>query len=202
MKQGAPAPQIAAVILAAGASSRMGRPKARLLWNNETFLAHLCGRARECSCAPVVVVYGAHDIADIVPPDIEAVHNRIWQKGQLSSLQRGIVAISPYSAEVTHLLVLTVDRPRVCMKTIAALIRAGRGETQAVWQPAYRGQRGHPVLYPRHLVPRLLALPPTGSARDLTARAEVSPLRRSLDVDDPAVLENFDSPEDLDDLLR
>ena len=66
-----------------------------------------------------------------------------------------------------------------------------------VWQPAYRGRRGHPVLYPHDLVVDLLGLAKDETARTLLARPDVAPRRRLLDVDDRAVVENLDQPEDL-----
>ncbi len=179
----------AAIILAAGASVRMGQPKAYLRWGNRTFLEHLIARA--ASCHPIIVVAGAHPL----DPGglVRLVHNANWPDGPFSSLQSGAAMVAPG----TGALVLTVDRPHVQPTTIDRLLHAHRSDPTGVIQPAYRGARGHPVLLPADLVRRLPAELPTSTLRDLLRQDDVSGRRVAIEVDDPAVLDNLDRAEDL-----
>lgn len=178
----------AAIVLAAGASTRMGRPKALLVHDGRPFVRCVVDLA--AGCAPILVVTGAVDLDLDVHPAIR-IHNPAWPQGQLSSLQRGLAELG----EPAGLLVLTVDRPHIRPSTVVALLAAFAGAPGCIWQPAHAGRSGHPILYPAALLPALRALPPDASPRDLLARH--ADLRRSLPVDDPAVLDNLDRPEDL-----
>jgi molybdenum cofactor cytidylyltransferase len=185
---------IAAIVLAAGESARMGKPKALLRWGDRTFVEHAIALGR--GCAPLVVVAGATPLPGL---DVAVVHNAMWQCGPLSSLQVGLHAIAEEAW--SGVLVLTVDRPHVDASTIAALLRAHASHPDAVLQPSHAGQRGHPILHPRDVAEQLLALPPTASARDVVHRPDVATRRTAVPVNDPAVLDNIDAPEDLERLL-
>lgn len=185
----------AAVVLAAGASTRMGEPKQKLRHRGRSFVGCAVELARVAGCAPIVVVTGAIDLADEALEPALLVANPTWPMGQLSSLQRGLAAVSERRPDLPALLVLTVDRPHLRPHTIAALVEAWRGDPGGLWQPELGGRRGHPVIYPASLLPALAALPPTASPRPLLAAHAT--LRRGLAVDDPAVLDNLDHPGDL-----
>ncbi len=184
-----PAP--AAVVLAAGASTRMGRPKALLEHDGRSFVACAVDLATRAGCAPIVVVTGAVDLADLGLA-ARLVHNETWPQGQLGSLQRGLAAL----ADPAGVLVLTVDRPHLQVTTVVTLVAAFRTSPQFSWQPAYAGRRGHPVIYPRSLLPALMALPVSADPRELLRAHEA--LRRTIAVDDPAIHDNLDSPADLE----
>jgi molybdenum cofactor cytidylyltransferase len=180
---------IAAVILAAGASTRMGRPKALLRHGDRSFVR--CAVDLAAGCDPILVVTGAVDLADVDLGPARRVHNAAWPSGQLGSLQRGLAELDADDG----LLVLTVDRPHLRPATVAALLAAFMNDPAGIWQPTHAGRRGHPILWPAALLPRLRGLPVDASPRAvLDAHAD---LRRELAVDDPAVLDNLDRPADL-----
>jgi len=183
-----PAP--AAIVLAAGASTRMGQPKALLEFHGRSFVRCAVELAQRAGCAPIVVVTGAVDLADQDLP-VLLVHNPTWPQGQLGSLQRGLAALD----DPAGVLVLTVDRPHLAVATVVTLVAASRTSPQFSWQPLHNGRRGHPVIYPRSLLPLLAALPPTADPRELLRSHEE--LRRTITVDDPAIHDNLDSPGDL-----
>ncbi len=180
---------VAAVVLAAGASTRMGRPKALLRHDGRSFVACAVELAAAAGCDPIVVVTGAVAIDEPLPA--LRVHNERWSLGQLSSLQRGLTALTDPSG----VLVLTVDRPHLRPGTIAALVAAFRGSPGHIWQTEHAGRRAHPLIWPAALLPALMALPPTADPRALLREHEA--LRRGLPVDDPATQDNLDRPEDL-----
>jgi CTP:molybdopterin cytidylyltransferase MocA len=179
--------------MAAGGSSRMGRPKPRLSWRGRTFVAHAVALADAVGAAPIVVVQGAATLDDLELGPATLVHNAAWSRGPLGSLQTGLAAV-PDDAAV---LVLTVDRPHVEPETVRRVVDAWRGRPDALWQPRYADRHGHPILYPADLAARLRALPATGSARDVVHAPDVTSRRAFVDVDDPAVIDNLDRPEDL-----
>ena len=187
-----PAP--AAVVLAAGGSTRMGRPKALLEYKGRSFVACAVELATRAGCAPIVVVTGAVELAD-QGLAARLVHNDRWQYGQLGSLQRGLAALE----DPAGVLVLTVDRPHLRVPTVVTLVAAFRTAPQFSWKPAHAGRRGHPVIYPRSLLPALMALPASADPRELLRAHEA--VRRAVAVDDPAVHDNIDSPADLERLL-
>lgn len=189
-----------AAVLAAGASTRMGRPKSLIQWRGKAFVTHVVDLAEQAGCRPIVVVDGAFVLPEDVLGSASRITNRGWPAGQISSLQAALRGLSFDTEDPPRqgVLVLTVDRPHVQPNTVTRLVEAHVQHPQVVWQPAYRGRRGHPVLYPNDLVADLLTLGKEESARTFLVRADVAARRRVLEVDDPAVLENLDQPEDLE----
>lgn len=188
---------LAAVVLAAGASSRMGRPKALLRWRGRPFVRHAVEQARAAGASPVVVVEGAVALPEAALGGALRVRNEAWAEGPLGSLQAGLRALLDGARVEQGVLVLTVDRPHLRASTLRALAEAAAREPEAIWQPRTQERRGHPIVYPADLVPALVELVPPQTPRTLLARPSVAARRRSIDVEDPAVLDNLDRPEDL-----
>jgi molybdenum cofactor cytidylyltransferase len=188
--------QVAGLILAAGESRRMGQPKALLELDGRSFVARGIELLLAAGCTPVLVVDGAHRLAALAGAD-EIVHNREWKHGPLSSLQLGLLRTLAIAPSIDAVLVHHVERPRVRVETIRALLAGLAREPEQIWQPTNEGRSGHPVVWPRALFDELLALDPRRtSARELI-RGAAAPRRRKLELDDPGVLDNFDTPEDL-----
>lgn len=188
---------LAAVVLAAGASTRMGRPKALLRWRGRPFVFHVLEQARVAGASPVVVVEGAVVLPSEALGGAVVVRNEAWAEGPLGSLQVGLRAVVEAGWR-GPVLVLTVDRPHIAESTVQALARAVKEDPRAVWQPRLGERRGHPIVYPGDLVPALMALRPPKTPRDLLAEPRIASRRRQVEVDDPAVLDNLDAPEDLE----
>lgn len=182
------------LILAAGASRRMGTPKALLPIDGETFLDRLIA-AFEPHCAPVLVVLG-HDAETIRAGirrggDVRFVLNPNPERGQLSSLQCGLSEVPESSGGVVF---TPVDYPRIKSSTIAALAAAFRdapGE-HAVVVPTFQGRRGHPVCIARQLIPDLLGLPQDSRAREIIHRNVHR--TRYVEVDSAGILRDVDDP--------
>lgn len=182
----------AAVVLAAGASRRMGAAKPLVRWRDRPLVAHVIASLDAIDCRPIVVVEGAHALPDdVIAPAIRVRHPG-WAEGPMTSLRAGLAAIRRIDATAS-VVVATVDRPHVRIATMAALVAAAARAPDAVWQPQLGERRGHPLVLPRALVDDLLVTDDP-SLREALARA---PRRRTLMVDDPAVLDNIDTPEDL-----
>jgi molybdenum cofactor cytidylyltransferase len=184
---------IAGIILAAGASSRMGSPKALLEFRDETFIARLV-RVLSSVCDPVIVVLGYHAAA--IRPSIEAtttiVINPAPERGQLSSLQTALAALP---ADAEGFLFTPVDSPAVAIETVERLAAEFRRRDPATLLviPRYQGKRGHPVFATRAIADQLAALPVTSQARDVI-HGHV-PETQYVDVDDPGILTDIDDRE-------
>jgi molybdenum cofactor cytidylyltransferase len=184
---------IAGIILAAGASSRMGTPKALLDYRDETFVGRLVRVLGE-SCTPVIVVLGYHSdvICQQLPPAAKMAINPDPSRGQLSSLQTGLTALP---ADADGFAFIPVDCPAVDADTVAKLARAfeRRGPSTLLVIPRQSGRRGHPVFAARAIADELLALPPTAEAREVVhAHVERT---EYVDVDDAGIFTDIDDPE-------
>ncbi len=183
---------IAGIILAAGASSRMGSPKALLEYRGESFIRRLV-RVLSAVCDPVIVVLGYH--ADALRPLVAGATiaiNLSPERGQLSSLQTGLAALPP---DAEGFLFTPVDSPAVEAATVerlAAEFQRRAPATQLVI-PRYQGKRGHPVFATRAIANELSALPFTAQAREVI-RGHV-PDTLYIDVDDPGILTDIDDRE-------
>jgi molybdenum cofactor cytidylyltransferase len=192
--------RVAGLILAAGESRRMGRPKALLEIDGRSFVSIGIELLHAGGCAPVLVVDGAHRLEQMLGAEI--VHNLEWEGGPLSSLQVGLRRALVLAPLLDAILVHHVERPRVRVETIQALLAGLEREPDGIWQPMHLGRSGHPLVWPRVLFDELLALDPNhASARDLL-RGSAAERRRKLDLDDPGVLDNLDTPDDLARLQR
>jgi molybdenum cofactor cytidylyltransferase len=181
---------IAAVILAAGASRRMGSPKALLDFRGETFLNRLV-RVLGKECNPVIAVLGHHQEAIRAQSTgpVQFVVNPDPERGQLSSLQTGLAAI-PQGVE--GFLFTPVDSPAVGEYTLRQLVlrfQKKKPQTQFVI-PRYEGRRGHPVFAAPSLLAEFLALPLTAQAKDIVHACV--PRTEYVDVDDPGILADID----------
>lgn len=188
--------RLAAVVLAAGASTRMGRPKPLIEWRGRPFAWHVLEQARAAEAGPVIVVEGAVALPREALGGATVVRNDAWADGPLGSLQAGLRAVVDAGVRAP-VLVLTVDRPHLCAPTLRALARAVKEDPTAIWQPRLGDRRGHPIAYPSDLVPALLALRPPATPRELLAQPNVAARRRQIEVSDPAILDNLDTPQDL-----
>jgi molybdenum cofactor cytidylyltransferase len=188
--------ELAAVVLAGGASSRMGRPKALLEYGGETFLDRLV-RLFSARCRFVCAVLGhdaeqiARGLAQVVKPVL--VLNPRPDRGQLSSLQCGLRALPPgISAAFFH----PVDIPGVSDSTIERLagVWAESPAGILVVQPAHNGHKGHPVLVAPAVIAELLTLPAEASAREVLQRRAAQTL--TVGVPDPHIRRDTDTPEE------
>ena len=186
---------VPAILLAAGASSRMGRPKALLPIGGRAAVDVVAATLRDGGCAEVVVVLGAH--ADEVCAGarldrVRVVEHAGWAAGRTSSVQAGLRAVAPDAAAV---LLALVDMPYVAPATVAALLgvlHTAPDEIDAI-VPTHAGRRGHPVVLRRTLFARIAALGPDEPLSGVVRAARVL----EVAVADPAVLVDLDVPGDL-----
>ncbi len=188
--------RIALVVLAAGASTRMGTPKALVTFEGQALLEHLLSPHLLDRLADAVVVLGHH--CDRVRPVAERIGCRCVlnpdpDRGRMTSIGAGLAAIPPH---IDAVFLQGVDCPLVRLATYEQLAAQLGGADVAI--PRYDGRDGHPPLFSTRLVPRIVNARADESLRNILYSNDVR--RVAVDVDDPGVLLNIDRPEDLDQL--
>ncbi len=183
-------PPIAGIILSAGASRRMGTPKALLPLDGETFLDRLIRLFSQVAIRPIVVLgHQAAQIQSGIQRGAEAafVMNPDPERGMLSSLQCGLQAVAP---EADAVMFTPVDHPNLESSTLEKLIGHFNAGRAAVIVPTFQADHGHPVLIARPLIAELLALNATAQASDVIHRYRSE--TTYISVDDPAVITDID----------
>jgi CTP:molybdopterin cytidylyltransferase MocA len=178
---------IAAVVLAAGASRRLGEPKQLVMLGGETLLERAVRIAREAGCLPVVVVVGAEYVkvlGNSVLGDVVTVINDNWEVGMASSIRLGVRALEVAARDAEGALLMTCDQPAVTAKHLRRLTT--RAEVKA---SRYAGKNGVPAFFPAKYFEKLSELKGDAGARELLAEARYEELENGeLDVDTVADL--------------
>ncbi len=187
------------ILLAAGASTRLGQPKQLLqltAFGGETLLDHAVAVARASGAAPIFVVLGAHAekiILECELLDCILVRNEEWAEGMASSLRAGIAAVLENAPAASGAMVLVCDQPGLSVEHLGNLLDAHQADTDRIAASRYAGRTGVPVIFPRRLFPALLALQGDHGARALLQQAGTTVHA----IDFPGGELDLDSPEDL-----
>ena len=168
--------RVAAVVLAAGAATRFGAPKQRLL------LPRVLERLAESPVDEIVVVEGAYELRDTVPRPSRLVRCAEWERGPGASLRCGLAALGE---DVEAALVIMGDGPDLSPGAVARVIESWRADGGDVVAASYGGIRGHPLLVAR---PAWAGVPDDGLR-------VVEP--RLVPCDDLGAPGDVDTPEDL-----
>jgi molybdenum cofactor cytidylyltransferase len=185
-----------ALILAAGNSVRMGRPKQLLRWQGSTLLERAIDSASRVLPERVIVILGAHaeSIHSAINFDsVKTVRNPDWQEGLASSIRAGIEAL-PASAEAV--LILLCDQPMVDAAHLTALLSSWQSEPGRIIASQYDLSSGVPVLFPAAFFHRLQALSGDKGAKPLLAEFDACVLKipfagAELDIDTPTDFEQL-----------
>jgi molybdenum cofactor cytidylyltransferase len=193
-------PQVAAIILAAGRSSRMGRNKLLLELEGKPILCHAVDQALGAGLSEIIVVSG-HQAGKVREAlgnrAVKIIEAREHKLGMSASLKAGIRALSPKTEAA---LVMLGDMPQVSAALIRRLIAAYNPlEGRSIVVPTVDGKRGNPVLFDRRYFEEMLALEGDVGARHLIGAHDDQVAE--LSVDDAAVFTDVDTPEAYDQLL-
>ena len=186
---------IAAIVLAAGASARMGKPKLLLTYHGVPLLRRAVDAATRGGCRDVVVVLGAdreHYLPILKGTPVRTVQNPDFAQGMSSSIRVGVEAV-PDDAEAA--VIMLADQPFVDDGVIRRVIETYRTSGMKIVACTYEGTRGVPVLFDRALFLELLVLEGDQGARQVmatypkhVATVEIPPDRaRDIDTPDDAV---------------
>ena len=142
------------VILAAGASSRMGQPKLLLPWGNTSILGHLIAQWRRIGAEQIAVVTSAsaegidQELRQLGFPEEDCIRNPAPELGMFTSIQCA-ARWSDWKSNLTHCVIALGDQPHLRRETLSALLSLGAAHREAVCQLTRQGRRRHPVLLPQ-----------------------------------------------------
>ena len=176
--------RVAAIILAAGASTRLGFPKQLVKWGGECLLDRAVRIANEAGCVPVVVL-GAH--AEAIHAgchlnEARTIINPRWKDGMSTSIVAGVEGAQEFAEA---LILMTCDQPAVTSTHVQELIAHG-ARTEGPVASAYAGRNGIPAYFPAAYFGLLLGLRGNSGARNLLVAAQSIPLTRGeMDIDTP-----------------
>jgi molybdenum cofactor cytidylyltransferase len=196
--------QLAVVILAAGASSRMGRPKMLLPWGASTVLGHLIAQWQQVGAKQIAVVCAAGDAAisaeldRIAFPREQRIVNPEPARGMFSSIQ--CAARWPdWNAAVTHWAIALGDQPHLANETFGALEKFSAQNLEFICQPARNGRARHPVFLPKQIFQQLAASPHATLKEFLDAYRDAT---RLLELPDAGIDWDLDTPADYESITR
>jgi len=189
---------VAGIILAAGASQRMGQPKPLLLWRGKPFICHVARTALDAGLTPVVIVTGARAdevraaLADL---PVGIAYNPNWTEGQSTSVQAGLQSLPP---ETDAAIFLLADQPHIPVELLRALLEQHVQTRAPIVAPLIGEQRGNPVLFDRSTFPDLMSLQGDAGGRQVLSRYPIT----YVPWDDPKLLLDVDTLEDYERLLN
>lgn len=178
----------AAIILAAGQSSRLGRPKQLLKYQNKNLLQHAIDVAKQSSAQPVIIVLGSH--ADIILKEIDTsgidvVRNDDWQSGMASTIRCGIHNLQ---ADVDAVILMVCDQPFVTPDLLNSLMDKQRETGKPIIASQYGETIGTPALFHKQFFTGLMMLKgDTGAKKIMMEHRDLLTtipfLKGSIDID-------------------
>lgn len=185
---------VAAIIVAAGASSRLGQPKQLVIFDGEPLLQRAVQCAISAGTESVFVVLGAHHqaIQNVIDFGSAIVLvNENWEVGLASSIRAGVKALDVGATEPAGVLLMTCDQPRVTAQHLRKMIEQFDSQAETVLiASVYAGVRGTPAIFPRAMFADLLELQGDKGARGLLMKTslpvvEIQLEGGELDIDKP-----------------
>lgn len=181
------------ILLAAGGSSRLGRPKQLLRYQGQTLLRRAASAAIASGCSPVIVVLGevsAECVRELAGLNVEIICNSAWEHGIGTSIRAGLHSLQ--AAFVDAVVIQLCDQPRVDEIHLRRLVAEFEGSDTAIVATDYGGHTGVPALFARRMFPALAALPDQAGARNVIQSQVGSVVR----VPCPEAAIDVDTPED------
>jgi molybdenum cofactor cytidylyltransferase len=184
---------IGAVILAAGASTRMGTPKQLLYFRGRSLLRHTVEVAIAQKCKPIVVVLGSHleQIGnEVIGLPVMVVENQDWQNGMGASIRVGINTVNNLSQNLEAVILLVCDQPFVCDRILNQLVEMYHTTRKPIIASQYAQTLGVPALFSRELFSELMNLDVEKGAKQLIQKYQHLVLgipfeAGAIDVDTP-----------------
>ena len=183
--------QCSIIVLAAGMSSRLGRPKQLLNYKGKSLLQHAVHEAMQTTMRPVIVVIGAN--SDVVKKelkdlDIEVAENERWIEGMSTSLHRGLVAAKKLNKDVDGIIFMVSDQPFVSASLLNNLLKTQHETGLPIIASDYGDKLGTPVLFHKSFFSELMKLSGDTGARKLIKKntdvvATVAFFKGNIDID-------------------
>ena len=162
--------RVAAVIFAAGESSRFGRPKQLLRLKNKSLVRRIVDAARDANCSPIIVVTGSgrnQVESEVAGTSSTVVHNASWKAGMGGSIRTGVQYLAETEPEVEAAMLLVCDQPLVEASVMRRLISLREQTQKPIVASSYATTFGVPALFDRSCFPELLALDGDSGAKTI-----------------------------------
>ncbi len=187
------------IILAAGASTRMGTPKQLLSYRGHSFIRHIAEVAIASVCQPITVVLGAN--AQQIKPEVselpvQIVENQQWAEGMSASIRVGLEALLAVNQNVEAVAIALCDQPFVSSPMLDQIVEAYHLTGKPIIASEYAGTLGVPALFSRILFSELMALKSTEGAKQLIKRH----IHEVFSIPFPDGAIDIDTPEDYEQL--
>ncbi len=190
-------------MLAAGASTRMGRPKQLIEIDGKTLLVRTVEAALQTPVWPVVVVLGAHAAevkTRLIRYPLLIAENAAWVEGMASSIRTGMSTLHSFSRAVDQVVICLCDQPHFSAGTIYRLLEARAKSNRSIVAAHYRNRLGAPALFSAASFPALASLSGDEGARHLLVQASLTGDVEAVDLPELAV--DLDTPGDIERLLQ
>jgi molybdenum cofactor cytidylyltransferase len=164
--------QIAAIILAAGESSRLGQPKQLIQFRGKTLVRRVVDAASEAGCQPILVVLASSELVQGISSELKdtgatIIANPNWKCGIGTSIRAGIQHLIETAPGIEATVLLACDQPFVDRAVIEGLIILHHETRKPIVAASYAGTLGVPVLFDRNLFPELLRLDDSAGAKSI-----------------------------------
>ncbi len=187
--------KIGGILLAAGGSSRLGRPKQLVQYQGKTLIRRSAEALIEAGCSPVIVVLGGEvdgSTAELRGLAVEIAFNTEWRTGMSSSIVSGVRRLIEIEPHIDGVLITLCDQPDIKPQFLARFVNRYSEEPHDIIATDYGEAKGVPALFSRTLFDQLLSLKGDKGARDLIRNSNNVAIIRA-----DAVFSDIDTPEDL-----
>jgi molybdenum cofactor cytidylyltransferase len=186
---------IVAVVLSAGESSRMGRPKALLPIDGQTFIERIVAALKQTKVGKIIVILG-HNARELQSKishlPVEILINTDYKLGQLSSLQLAVRYLQP-DLDCDGMLVHLVDHPYLAPALVEEMIRRFYETKKRIIVPKFHGKRGHPVIFSNALFDEILSAPTEEGAKAVVNAHRAETLE--IETEEEGIAVDIDTPE-------
>jgi len=192
--------KIGLIILAAGAATRMGRPKQLLSYQGRSLILHAVEVALASMSQPIIVVLGAY--VEQIKPElmlkaVQVVENSQWQEGMSSSIRAGISMLLKTNSKLDAVIISLADQPLVSPQIFNQLIQSYQETQKVIIASKYNETTGVPALFSKALFPELMQLEGDKGAKALIQKY----IDRGLSLLIPEAAIDIDTPDDYKQLL-
>lgn len=192
-------PTVGLIILAAGASTRMGTPKQLLTYRGHSFVRHIAEIASASICQPITIVLGAY--GERIKPELnhlplQIVENPQWNQGMSSSIQVGIEALNAVSQNLDAVVITLCDQPLISSQLLNQIVDSYYFTNKLIIACEYAKTLGVPALFSRSLFAELLDLQSTEGAKKIIQKYNdqvfsIPFLEGAIDIDTPKEYEEL-----------
>jgi molybdenum cofactor cytidylyltransferase len=158
------------LILAAGSSSRLGRPKQLLPYQGKTLLQHITDEAIKADLASIILITGAHAeqvSAPIHQKEIKIIYNDQWQQGMASGIVAGLSNLVQLKVDIESIIIAVCDQPFLTAELLQELVKMKTDSGKGIVACSYSNTIGTPVLFDHHYFDALMQLKGDEGAKKL-----------------------------------